>query len=52
MLDNKEEGASTYAAMAKLYATDACFEIADDALQMHGGYPKKKKKKKKRKKKE
>jgi alkylation response protein AidB-like acyl-CoA dehydrogenase len=39
MLDNKEEGASVYAAMAKLHTADACFEIADDALQMHGGYP-------------
>lgn len=38
MLDNKEEGASVYAAMAKLHAADSCFQIADDALQMHGGY--------------
>jgi len=27
-----------YAAMAKRYSTDACSKIADDALQMHGGY--------------
>ena len=26
------------AAMAKLYATDACSKIANDALQLHGGY--------------
>lgn len=25
-------------AMAKLYVTDACFEVADKALQLHGGY--------------
>src|SRR3954469_14354919 len=25
-------------AMAKLYVTDKCFEIADKALQLHGGY--------------
>jgi alkylation response protein AidB-like acyl-CoA dehydrogenase len=25
-------------AMAKLYVTDACYEVADQALQLHGGY--------------
>jgi len=25
-------------AMAKLYVTDTCFEVADRALQLHGGY--------------
>ncbi|GAB7071953.1 acyl-CoA dehydrogenase family protein [Mycobacterium hodleri] len=25
-------------AMAKLYVTDTCFEVADQALQLHGGY--------------
>jgi alkylation response protein AidB-like acyl-CoA dehydrogenase len=25
-------------AMAKLYVTDKCFEVADKALQLHGGY--------------
>ena len=25
-------------AMAKLYVTDACFDVADQALQLHGGY--------------
>jgi alkylation response protein AidB-like acyl-CoA dehydrogenase len=24
--------------MAKRFATDACFTIANDALQLHGGY--------------
>ena len=27
-----------FAAMAKLYATDTGFRIANDALQLHGGY--------------
>jgi alkylation response protein AidB-like acyl-CoA dehydrogenase len=25
-------------AMAKLYVTDACYDVADSALQLHGGY--------------
>jgi hypothetical protein len=25
-------------AMAKRYATDICFRICDEALQLHGGY--------------
>ncbi|MBD2859825.1 acyl-CoA dehydrogenase family protein [Spongiibacter sp. KMU-158] len=37
-LDNKESDATTYCAMAKRFATDACFEICNDALQLHGGY--------------
>jgi alkylation response protein AidB-like acyl-CoA dehydrogenase len=24
--------------MAKQFATDACYEIVDEALQLHGGY--------------
>ena len=27
-----------YCAMAKKFATDKCFDIVNDALQMHGGY--------------
>ena len=27
-----------WCAMAKRMATDACFQIADEALQLHGGY--------------
>jgi len=38
MLDASAEGASVCAAMAKLYTCDSCFDIADQALQMHGGY--------------
>jgi alkylation response protein AidB-like acyl-CoA dehydrogenase len=37
-LDNKEADATTYCAMAKRFATDVCFEICNDALQLHGGY--------------
>lgn len=37
-LDNKHPDAGMRAAMAKQFATDACFEVVDDALQLHGGY--------------
>jgi len=37
-LDNKEPDATTYCAMAKRFATDSCFNICNDALQLHGGY--------------
>ena len=37
-LDNKDSDASTYCAMAKRFATDLCFTICNDALQLHGGY--------------
>jgi len=30
--------ATTKAAMAKRFATDVCFDIVNDALQLHGGY--------------
>jgi alkylation response protein AidB-like acyl-CoA dehydrogenase len=29
---------STHAAMAKRFASDTAFQVADDALQLHGGY--------------
>ena len=38
MLDNKLPSAGVACAMAKRYATDAASHIANDALQMHGGY--------------
>jgi len=38
MLDNKLPNAGSACAMAKRYATDACSKIANDALQLHGGY--------------
>lgn len=37
-LDNKDPDATTYCAMAKRFATDAGFDICNDAMQIHGGY--------------
>jgi alkylation response protein AidB-like acyl-CoA dehydrogenase len=37
-LDRKDADATTLCAMAKRFVTDACFEIANQALQLHGGY--------------
>ncbi len=37
-LDTKDGQASTYCAMAKRFATDAGFNICNDALQLLGGY--------------
>jgi alkylation response protein AidB-like acyl-CoA dehydrogenase len=37
-LDAKDREATMYCAMAKRFATDVCFRICDDALQLHGGY--------------
>jgi alkylation response protein AidB-like acyl-CoA dehydrogenase len=37
-LDAKAPDATMRSAMAKQFATDACFEIVDEALQLHGGY--------------
>ena len=37
-LDRGDADAGTAAAMAKRFATDACFQIVNDALQLHGGY--------------
>jgi alkylation response protein AidB-like acyl-CoA dehydrogenase len=37
-LDAGAADATLYSAMAKRYATDACFNICNDALQLHGGY--------------
>ncbi|MBS01842.1 MAG: acyl-CoA dehydrogenase [Gammaproteobacteria bacterium] len=38
MLDAGDPDAATYCAMAKRFATDACFDICNHALQLHGGY--------------
>ena len=38
MVDKKLPNASSACAMAKRFATDACSKIANDALQLHGGY--------------
>ena len=37
-LDAGDPNASTYCAMAKRFATDAGFNVVNDALQLHGGY--------------
>lgn len=37
-LDNKAHNASMKAAMAKRFATDVGFRVANEALQLHGGY--------------
>jgi alkylation response protein AidB-like acyl-CoA dehydrogenase len=37
-LDAKSKDATAQAAMAKRFATDACFDIVNDALQIFGGY--------------
>ncbi len=37
-LDNRDPQATKYCAMAKRFATDAGFEVANQALQLHGGY--------------
>src|SRR5262252_2122620 len=37
-LDRKDVNASRLSAMAKRFVTDACFEVANQALQLHGGY--------------
>jgi len=37
-LDNKSPVAAQMCALAKMEATEKCFELSDTALQMHGGY--------------
>ncbi len=37
-LDRGAPDATKFCAMAKLYVTDRAFEVANDCLQMHGGY--------------
>ncbi|ANP46526.1 acyl-CoA dehydrogenase family protein [Candidatus Viadribacter manganicus] len=37
-LDAKAPDATKYCAMAKRFVTDASFKVADQALQLHGGY--------------
>ena len=38
MVDRKAPGATPQAAMAKRFSTDVCFDICNQALQLHGGY--------------
>ena len=37
-LDNRAPDATKYCAMAKRFVTDTAFKVANDALQLHGGY--------------
>ena len=37
-LDNAAPDATKFCAMAKLYVTDAAFDVANQCLQLHGGY--------------
>ncbi|MEM7077868.1 MAG: acyl-CoA dehydrogenase family protein [Pseudomonadota bacterium] len=37
-LDNKDDTATKFCAMAKRFVTDICFAAANEALQLHGGY--------------
>ena len=37
-LDAKAPDATSLCAMAKRYVTDTCYDFADQALQLHGGY--------------
>ncbi len=37
-LDQKQPDASMHCAMAKRFVTDIAFSVANDALQLHGGY--------------
>jgi len=37
-LDTKAPDATKFCAMAKLYVTDAAFDVANQCLQLHGGY--------------
>jgi alkylation response protein AidB-like acyl-CoA dehydrogenase len=38
MLDQKRPEATKFCAMAKSFVTDACFDVVNEALQLHGGY--------------
>ena len=38
LLDRADPKATTFCAMAKLHVTDAAFEVANQCLQLHGGY--------------
>ncbi|MFN2359986.1 MAG: acyl-CoA dehydrogenase family protein [Marinobacter sp.] len=37
-VDQGDPEATLHCAMAKRFATDACFEVCNEALQLHGGY--------------
>ena len=37
-LDAQDSNTTKYVAMAKQFATDVCFKVCNEALQIHGGY--------------
>ena len=37
-LDAKDPVATQLCAMAKIHGTEQCFQVVDEALQIHGGY--------------
>jgi alkylation response protein AidB-like acyl-CoA dehydrogenase len=37
-IDQNSPDKTVYSAMAKTFATDKCFDVVNEALQMHGGY--------------
>jgi len=37
-LESKSQNATMHCAMAKRFATDICFKVCNEALQLHGGY--------------
>lgn len=37
-MTNDDPNKTMYCAMAKRFATDHCYDIVNDALQLHGGY--------------
>jgi alkylation response protein AidB-like acyl-CoA dehydrogenase len=37
-LDQQAPDAGKFCAMAKRFVTDHCFDVANEALQLHGGY--------------
>lgn len=37
-MDAKDANASSYCAMAKFVATEQCYDVVDQSLQLHGGY--------------
>ena len=37
-LDQRDPNRTALCAMAKMHATEACWTVADEALQLHGGY--------------
>ena len=37
-LDGNDVNATQWSAMAKRFVTDTCFDVANQALQLHGGY--------------